>query len=204
MSWQYSAHNRCIFNWDPSSQEPLESCGWWLWPCDVQFGKHCTVNFIFRQLPPAHGWFPKYPFPPPIFPWCVILLTLLLPWTQSSWRQNFPSSLFVITNYNLNCLRHSVMVDIILICSVLIYTICCHFSSRILESGFSCLHCQTIAVVYSGGIDAFSCPPFLFSHSLSSLVIIFSGTWEQPPNLLCQVFQWPCCLIHYQSLMYCV
>lgn len=39
MSWQYSAHKRYIFNWDPSSQEPLESCGWWLWPCDVQFGK---------------------------------------------------------------------------------------------------------------------------------------------------------------------
>lgn len=87
-------------------------------------------------------------FSPPIFPWCVVLLTSLLPRTQSSsWRQKFPSSLCAITNSNLSSFRHHVMITSFLICSILFYPICCHFSSRIWESGFSCLHCQTIAVV---------------------------------------------------------
>lgn len=190
MLWHYSDYNRCIFNWDPSSQEPLESCGWWLWPRDVQFGKHCTVNFVFPQLPPTHGWFPKYSHlwllpSHPSLACCLAHHTATL--DSESWRQNFPSSLCDITNYNVGSFRHPVMVTSFLICSIIFCPTCCHFSSRIWESGFSCLHCRTIAVVFSHGIGAFFCPPFLSEsrmihcHPWFLFFQIPGTTTSQPP-----------------------
>lgn len=143
-------------------------------------------------------------FSPSLFPWCVVLLTSLLPWTQSSsWRQNFPCSLCAITNSNLSSFRHHVMMTSFLICSILFYPICCHFSSRIWESGFSWLHCQTIAVVFSHGIGAFSCPPFLFPTHCHPWLLFFQVPGNNLLTSFAKYFSDPCCLIHYQSLQYC-
>lgn len=187
----------------------------------LHWGTTALEILKFPQLSPASGWFPELlpalTSPTAIFPWCALLLVWPLSWTQILGRLNFPSLCDITKlwqSHTFLFFRHRFWSLLQFTWHVDLFAPGCTFLPSLTDSCCGLLMVFfNLLIRFQLGLFSTSFMTFFFSQP--SLHLIVLGTWEQPPNLLCQMFslfvsvkpyflKWSFCLTHDQSLKHCL